>query len=159
MAFRTLFFSLLALALLTTTVGCDSNDDDSSDADVFAGNWVVVGISDDEGDKTAGFGQLVDAATVNFTEGGSFTLDVDYNAAAEAGGVSDVTLSGTYVVDEGANTLSLNVGQLALVFDYAIQNNDRIQVTTNANLFNLALQLPPERFYVGDVTLTVSRIS
>ncbi|MDX1547738.1 MAG: hypothetical protein R3247_12155 [Rhodothermales bacterium] len=158
MNIRTLFYSFLTLALLVTAVGCDSSDDDGdSDADVFVGTWAVVGIADDEGDQTLSFSQLVDAGTVNFTASNNFTLAVDYNEVAEAQGITDVTIPGTYVVDEGAETITLNTPLGALAFDYEIVNNDRIRVSTGAPTLNIALGLSGDRAYTGTVTLTVQR--
>ena len=158
MTVRKLFFSILTVALLFVATGCDSNDDDDSDADVFVGTWTVQSIADDEGDKTAIFGAGVESFVATLNADGSYTIVVDYNATAEAAGAVDRNLAGSYTVVEAANTVTLSVTSLgaSLPLTYDIQNNNTIALTGNADLINLAFGTMT---YTGDVVLTITRVS
>lgn len=158
MKLHKLFLSILTVALLFTAVGCDSNDDDDSDADVFVGTWTVQSISDDQGDKTAVFGAGVQSFVATLNANGNYSIVVDYNAAAEAQGATDVNLAGTYTVTETSNTVTLSVPSLgaSLPLTYNIQNNNTIVLSGPATLINLAFGTTN---YTGTVELTITRVS
>lgn len=156
MTVRKLFFSILTVALLFVATGCDSNDDDDSDADVFVGTWTVQSISDDEGDKTAIFNAGVESFLATLDEDGSYSIVVDYNAAAEAQGSVDRSLAGDYTVSESANRVTLTVPALgaSLQLGYDIQNNNTIALSGQSGLIN---QIFGTTTYMGDVVLTITR--
>ena len=158
MTIRKLFFSILTVALLFVATGCDSNDDDDSDADVFVGTWTVQSIADDEGDKTAIFGAGVQSFVATLNADGSYTILVDYNAAAESQGAVDRNLAGNYTVTESANSVVLSVTSLgaSIPLTYDIQNNNTIALTGQALLINQAFGTTT---YTGTVVLTITRVS
>lgn len=153
---RKLLFSALTLLLIFTAIGCDSNNDEESDADVFVGNWALVEIGDASGDLTNSFFAGVDDLTASFTSDNDFALAVDYNAVGEAAGNTDLALDGTYTVSESANTISLNVTAvgITLPLSYNIVNNDRIELSGPAAAIN---PLFGTNTYQGTVTIVVER--
>jgi len=147
--------SVFVLLLLGWTSGCDSNNDDGpSDAEIFVGEWGVARITDDDGDQTEAFLSLVDSFLTSLRADGTFDIIIDYNDAANAARQSDIDVSGTYTVNESNNTLTLTAANaVALPLSYTIENNDRITISGNAFLLNLAFGTN----YTGTVALTIAR--
>src|SRR5690606_9103960 len=108
---RKLSSIFFALVLALVMVGCDSdsNDDELTDAEIFVGDWVVTGISDDTGDKTAAFGALVESLNVTFTDAATFLLMLNYRDDA---GIDDLNLPGTYTLNADINSLILSIGEI-----------------------------------------------
>ena len=154
---RKLSLFLMIVGLLVVGVGCDSNDDDEqSDASLFVGSHAITSVTDVEGDQTAAFAQGFESIVVTFAEGGNFTIAVD--AIVDQG---DVTVPGTYEVNESANTITLNAttasGTIPLAFEYEFNGNQTnltagAQTATALNaLFGTTLQAP--------ATITVTRLN
>lgn len=146
------------LALLAFLVaGCDSNDDDPSDAERFVGTWVAAGITDSNGDQSAELVALVNSLTAVFQAGDedpAFSITVDYKDDA---GREDVTLNGTYTVDDGPRTLTLTTPMGAsLPFTYAFQSDTQVSLSSNAAFINPIFN--PSTPYEGTVTTTVLKI-
>ncbi len=145
----------LSMLLMATLVACDSNDDDSV-ADTFVGSWTVVSISDATGDQTQTFGAVVQSFGVDFAGSDTFELEVVFTDADPAMR-EPITLTGTYTVDENANsiTLSGSFGGLpvTLPFNYEIVSEDRINLSTPSAAVNLLFGTA----YEGTVQLTVAR--
>ena len=159
MTYRTLFYSLLTLVLLVVATGCDSTDSDQDSAtDILVGTWAVVSISDDTGDLTGDFTQIVESLTVDLQTDNDFTLILNYNEQGEALGQEDINLTGTYSINESSNeiTLTLPTGG-ALTFDYEIENAREAVMTTGAGGLNVALQ--PAIPYQGTVTLEIEKLA
>ncbi len=154
MARRTFFIvALLAFPF----AGCDSNDD-PSDAERFVGTWMAAGVSDSNGDQSEEFMALVNHLTAIFRAGDedpAFLLTLDYNEEAER---DDVLLSGTYAVDDGAQTLTLTIpGGANLPFNYAFQNDMRVNLSSNAAFINPIFNLTDP--YEGTVTVIIQKQS
>ena len=149
--------SIVAL-LAFLVVGCDSNDDGPSDAERFVGTWTATGISDRNGDQSGEFVALVNSLTAVFQAGDedpAFLLTVDYK---EESGREDLSLGGTYAVDDGARTLTLTIPSGAnLPFNYAFQNDTRVNLASNAALVNPIFE--PSTPYEGTVTIIVQKQS
>ena len=146
---------VFVLLLLGWTSGCDSNNDDGpSDAEIFVGEWGVARITDADGDQTQAFLSLVDSFLTSLRADGTFDIIIDYNDAANAARQNDIDVSGTYTVNASNNTLTLTAaGAVALPLSYTIENNDRITISGNAFLLNLAFGTN----YTGTVALTIAR--
>ena len=149
--------SVFVLLLLGWTSGCDSNKDGNdgpSDAEIFVGEWGVARITDADGDQTQAFLSLVDSFLTSLRADGTFDITIDYNDAANAAGQNDINVSGTYAVNESSNTLTLTIANAgALPLNYRIENNDRITISGNALLINLAFGTN----YTGTAALTIVR--
>ncbi len=149
--------SVFVLLLLGWTSGCDSNNDGNdgpSDAEIFVGEWGVARITDGDGDQTQAFLDLVVSFLTSLRADGTFDITIDYNDAANAAGQNDIDVSGTYTVNESNNTLTLTAANaVALPLSYTIENNDRITISGNALLLNLAFGTN----YTGTVALTIAR--
>ncbi len=147
--------SVFVLLLLGWISGCDSNNNDGpSDAEIFVGEWGVARITDADGDQTEAFLSLVDSFLTSLRADGTFDITIDYNDAANAAGQNDIDVSGTYTVNESSNTVTLTVANVgALPLSYMIENNDRITISGNALLINLAFGTN----YTGTVALTIAR--
>jgi hypothetical protein len=134
---------LALLALSFVAVGCDSGEDEPTDAEFFVGSHTVVKLEDNVGTgsqrdltsqvicATANAGPTqTNPCTVNsiklmFNQDGTYSIMVDYtntvNAApASAGGRADVTITGTnsgttqaYTVNEASKTITLRIPGLA----------------------------------------------
>ena len=147
---------VFVLLLLGWTSGCDSNNDDGpSDAEIFVGEWGVARITDGDGDQTQAFLSLVDSFLTSLRADGTFDITIDYNDAANAARQNDIDASGTYTVNESNNTLTLTAAAnpVPLLLSYTIENNDRITMSGNALLINLAFGTN----YNGTVALTSAR--
>ena len=149
---------IVVLLLLGWTAGCDSNDDNGddgpSDAEVFVGEWEIARITDGDGDQTQAFLDLVDSFEADLRADGTFDISIDYDDEANAAGQGDIDVSGTYAVSESNNTLTLTVANAgALPLSYQIESNDRITISGNALLINLAFGTN----YTGTAALTIVR--
>ncbi len=149
--------SIVAL-LAFLVVGCDSNDDGPSDAERFVGTWTATGIRDANGDQSGEFVALVNSLTAVFQAGDedpAFLLTVDYK---EESGREDLSLGGTYAVDDGARTLTLTIPSGAnLPFNYAFQNDTRVNLASNAAFVNPIFN--PSTPYEGTVTVIIQKQS
>lgn len=144
---------VLALLIAVAAVGCDSNEDDASDAELFVGTWVLTSISDDTGDQTDGFAGLANALTVDLEDGGSFTLVLDYR---EDSGRQDLVLQGNYEVDADANSLELTLPTTqTLPFEYDFENENEVDLTASADFINPIFN--PTTDYEGTVTVEIER--
>ncbi len=151
--------TLSIVALLAFLVaGCDSNDDGPSDAERFVGTWTATGIRDANGDQSGEFVALVNSLTAVFQAGDedpAFLLTVDYK---EESGREDLSLGGTYAVDDGARTLTLTIPSGAnLPFNYAFQNDTRVNLASNAAFVNPIFN--PSTPYEGTVTVIIQKQS
>ncbi len=151
---------LLPLLALLVFAACDSNDDEASDLDALIGNHMAVKIEDDAGDQTATFAQIVNAFTVVVRADETYSLNIDYNALAEAAGKTDVALAGGYSVNQSAKTFTIRgipipgtTATTSVSFDYEILPNNQVRFTTPAAPFNLILGTQ----YEGDLKVTVQR--
>ena len=151
---RTFSSIILGLIVAIALVGCDSNEDDLTDAEIFVGNWTLVSISDAEGDQTQGFAGLAESLDINFTADGEFTLLLDYR---EDSGRQDLPLQGTYELNEGANTLVLNIAAgPSPPFTYDIENEDEISLSSQAEIVNTLFN--PTTPYEGTVRVVIRRV-
>jgi hypothetical protein len=150
---RKFLYSTLAVLVLVSFVGCDSDDEDDP-ADVFVGTWALTGIEDDTGDLTAALQQTVNSLTIVFEEDRDYVLNLDYNEVAEAAGQTDVTLSGTYSATETQLNLVVPDLGVTLPLNYTVVNNDQIELSGQAALIN---QIFGVNTYQGTVTITVTR--
>lgn len=142
----------LALLLAVVSVGCDSADDDPSHAEIFIGTWTLVGLEDDGGDKLSQFGQIANSFEATLEPDNDFVIDVDYK---EELGFEDLTIPGTYSVNEDDRNLVLTVsGVGAPAFAYEIENDDRIELSANAAIVNT---LFGSEAYEGTVFITIAR--
>ena len=148
---------LLTVAFGFAGIGCDSNDDDDpSIAELLVDDWVLSGVSDDEGDQLAAFIAGFNSIDVSFTESGNFTIEVD---AVDPTG--DQTISGTFAVNESTNKLTLTTtvpgaGQIQLNFTYAFSGDDQVTLTADSvtsTLLNVLLGTTLQ----GTVSITISR--
>lgn len=145
---------VLALLLGLAAVGCDSNEDDESDADRIMGTWNLVSIADDVEDQTAGFAGLANGLKVTFNGDGTFILNLDYK---DDSGRDDVQLPGTYSINESSQELTLSVPilQSELLFDYDFDSDDQISLSAAAPFINAVFN--PTTDYVGTVDIVVRR--
>ena len=146
---KKMLFGVLVLIALGGVTGCDSNDDENSDAERFINAWTLTEVRDDEGDKTATFLEGYSGISASFDEAGTYTLMVD--AVEQA---ADTTLSGPYSVNESSKTLLLTIevlGQtLPLPLTYSFQNDETLMLSGNSVLVNPLFQTG----LVGMVQLT-----
>lgn len=151
---RKLLYSTLAVLVLVSFVGCDSDDEDDP-ADVFVGTWALTQIEDTvNGDLTGPLQQTVNSLIVTFEANRDYELVLDYNEAAEAAGQTDVMLSGTYSATETQVSLVVPSLGVTLPLNYTVINNDQIELSGQAALINQVFQV---NTYEGTVTITVTR--
>ena len=145
---------ILALFVGLSVVGCDSNEDDPSDAELLVGTWAMVNITDATGDKTAGFAELTDGVTASFTTQNAFTILVNYKESVPR---PDQTVPGTYTLDAGAKALVLATagGGPSLAFTYSFVNDNQLRLSADAAFINALFQ--PVTPYQGQVTITIQR--
>ncbi len=149
---------LLIIAFAFVGIGCDSDsDDDPSIAELLEGDWVLTGVTDDDGDQFAVFIAGFNSIEMLFTESGSFTIDVD---AVDSAG--DQTISGTFSVNESTSKLTLTatvvpVGQIQLNFTYSFNGDDQVTLTADSvtsTLLNVLLGTTLQ----GIVRITITRL-
>lgn len=149
---------LLIIAFAFVGIGCDSDsDDDPSIAELLEGDWVLTGVTDDDGDQFAVFIAGFNSIEMLFTESGSFTIDVDAVDSA-----SDQTISGTFSVNESTSKLTLTatvvpVGQIQLNFTYSFNGDDQVTLTADSvtsTLLNVLLGTTLQ----GIVRITITRL-
>jgi hypothetical protein len=152
---RKLLYSTLAVLVLVSFVGCDSDDDDDDPADAFVGTWNLQSIEDTvNGDLTNQLLQIVNSLTIDFDEDGAFELNLDYNEAGEAAGNEDITLTGTYVATETNLNLTINEAQVTPSFPYNFNSNTEVELTQPAAVINAIFN---STLYQGTVTITLVR--
>lgn len=151
---------LLIVAFGFVGIGCDSDsdsDDDSSVVELLEGDWVLTGVTDDDGDQFAVFIAGFNSIEMLFTESGSFTIDVD---AVDSAG--DQTISGTFSVNESTSKLTLTAtvvpfGPIQLNFTYSFNGDDQVTLTADSvtsTLLNVLLGTTLQ----GIVRITITRL-
>lgn len=145
---------VLALLFGLVSVGCDSADDDPSDAELFVGTWNLISLTDGERDKTADFATIANSFRTTLESDNEFEINVDYK---EETGLTDRVIPGTYSVVEDAKTLILSppVGP-NVPFQYEILNESRIRLSTPAEFVNGMFQTDA---YQGTVVITIEKAS
>lgn len=144
---------ILALLVAFVAVGCDSSDDDQTDAEIFVGSWTVVAVSDDEGDKTAVFAEGVSDFSATLNGDGTYSLVVTFVDPQRP----PVPLAGDYTVNDGSKILTLMAGPQELPFSYDIQSETRIALSLPEAVVRGVFGTQ-EGTYVGIVTFTVQRV-
>ena len=142
----------LALLFAVAAVGCDSNDDENNDAELFVDTWALTAISDDTGDQTEDFANLAESLTVDLEADSTFTLDLNYR---EDSGIQDLQLIGSYEVNAGANSLRLILPTQQLNFDYEFEDDDVVVLAAQADLVNPIFN--PVTPYEGQVDVVIER--
>jgi hypothetical protein len=146
---------LLALFVALTSIGCDSNEDDPTDAEIFIGTWTVVEVHDDEGDKTSIFEEGVNNFSATLNTDNTYSLIVDFLDPER----TDIPLTGTYTIEPGDMLIlraNLGAGELPILFQYDIDSENRIDLTIQ-DTFVEAIFGTEEGTYVGDVTFRIER--
>ncbi len=130
-------------------VGCDSSNDEQSDADRLVGTWAVVDLRNDADPNVAGSGESVGAAlfgtgstqtgvrsfTITFSDRGTYDLLIDYRDES----VEDVPITGQqFTLNEVTKSLRLFVplslvqpgspGSAPFPFDYAMTSDRNLSV-------------------------------
>ena len=143
---------VVALLLGLASIGCDSNEDDLTDAEILLGTWTLVQLTDDEGDKTAAFAQLANSFEATLNNDDTYEINVDYKAET---GRDPLVILGTYEVKEGDKTLEIStpLGQ-DIPFLYDIEEEDRVQLAANAQFINALFNATS---YVGTVEITIEK--
>ena len=149
-----LLFGLLALVLATGLVGCDSNDDDdATETELFVGSWTAVSAigqvqPGQQGDFLAVLGARLDA---DFAADGSFSWFLDFADPNQ----QDVPLSGTYVVNETTDRVTVTGGLFpqGVPMAYEFVGEDQLELTFQAAVLGavVGIEVP------GDVVLTLAR--
>lgn len=150
--------SLLLIALLALVgIGCDSDDDEGSDAELFVGTWALTGVSDDDGDAMEAFATNFESIVLANDADGSFTLTVNPVVG------DNIVLPGTYTVSESNSRLTLTVttplGPANLNFTYAFNGDDEVELTSDTTTALLLNTLFEGVDLVGQAVITVSRVS
>lgn len=157
---RKLLYSTLAVLVLVSFVGCDSDDDDeTTDADLFIGTWAATGVVDAEGNQTASFAQDVNSFTVTFVNNTEYDLNVDF-----ADDRTDISVdNSTYSVSEANSTLSLTIPSppapqaINLPLGYTFSdNNDTVTLRVEGGLLQIVNTLFGAD-YTGFVEITLER--
>ena len=145
---------VLALLFGLTAIGCDSAEDDPSDAEIFVGTWNLVSLIDDEADKTAVFAQIANSFRTTLGSDNNFTVVVDYKDEL---GIEDLTIPGTYSVleDDKRFILAPPVGP-NVPFLYEILSDTRIRLSTDAAFVNGLFDTDS---YDGTVVITIEKAS
>jgi hypothetical protein len=146
---------LLALFVALTSIGCDSNEDDPTDAEIFIGTWTVVEVRDSEGDKTSVFDEGVNNFSATLNSDNTYSLIVDFLDPER----TDIPLTGTYTIEPGDVLIlraNLGAGELLLPFQYDIESENRINLSISES-FVEAIFGTEEGTYVGDVTFRIAR--
>jgi len=153
---RMLSLFMLICGLLVVT-GCDSNDDSSSDADMFVGTWQVAGLTDASGDRSAGLAESYNSVRITLGNAGNVTMAVDAKVAA-----ASLTASGTYSINETDDTLTatLEVGgnPTPLTFSYEFVDDSTLQLTPTSTT-TVLLGVLFQTQYANPVLFTFVKIS
>ncbi len=151
--------ALLLLPLLLLLAACDAGDDGLTlDAAFYAGTWRLTSVADGSGDRSADVDAAVDALTVAFTSGGAFTMDVDFSAVLNKGGLPDNTFAGDFLAQAAARTLVLSPDGLTdIAFRASATADDRVTLNVPAAILQVLLTGTGLTF-TGDVTLTLDRV-
>ena len=149
-------FLFLLLASIAA-VGCDSDpneEEETTDAERFLGNWAVVSAADQDGarDQTAVFSSL-GVMTVDLAENGTFSLLLQYNDPAEP----DLSLAGPYTVNSAGKQLVLTIDfqglTVNLPFAYVFNSDTEVELTVDGPTLALLLNAPLE----GNVVLGIRK--
>lgn len=135
MSFRVLLLLLLAVFVFPA---CDTAEEDVLNAAFFVGSWDLIQVTDGSGDRSGEAFDVLDAFTVTFESGGSFSLFVDLNDTINQGGTADTTIPGVYSVSE-TEQLILNIGAVAPAFMVQRPSENRVELSTNAVIINTLL--------------------
>ncbi len=145
---------LPVIALLFAFAACDSSDDDPTESELFIGSWNLTGVSDADGAvELTAFSSIVV----------SFSSTTGTITAAPIDGSADQVFTGSYSVDETANTLTLQLTvtgiptPVPVVTSYSFSGEDRVTLTVDAATAVVLGPLFGTQFS-GAVTLTVERI-
>lgn len=139
---------VLALVLGISTLGCDSSEDDPSDAELFVGTWALVSIADGGGDKTPVLLAAANSMMAQLNSDNTFEIDVDYKQQ------TDLHLEGTYTVNEGAKQLILTVGPQNPPFGYSFASDNRVTLSAGSDIVN---GLFGTTLYTGTVIMTIEK--
>lgn len=153
---RKISLLLMFIGLAVVSMGCDSNDDDSSDASALEGSWQLGGLSDASGDRTAGFADGFNSVIITFGADGTMTMAVD--SKVDGG---DLNATGTYTENATtkAVTANLSLGGQALpplTFTYSEVNANTVALTATGNTSVLLGQVFATSL-ADPVTITVVR--
>ena len=124
------YFPVGLILLAVCAGGCDSDNGDAGSLDeAFVGDWVLVGVEDDTGDR---YGEVTDAyhqISLTMQDGGGAVIAADGIDDAD-----DLTVAGSYAVSEPNGTLTLTltvsgVGEIPLTFAFEFTGSDSIRLT------------------------------
>ncbi|MEX1055598.1 MAG: hypothetical protein WED81_06180 [Rhodothermales bacterium] len=139
---------VLAFVLGFSSLGCDSSEDDPSDAELFVGTWALVSIRDGGGDKTPLLLAAANSMVAVLNSNNTFEVDIDYKEQP------DLHLEGTHVVNEGAKQLVLTVGPQNPPFTYSFASDTRTTISANSQIVN---GLFATTLYTGNVVMTIQK--
>lgn len=146
------FFFALLVAL--TSIGCDSDstDDDLTDAEIIVGDWTLVELFDQNGDRDMRpvFELIANGLTATLRSDNTFDVLVDY-ADQE-----DLTVVGTYTIDESTNRLELDTGDAIAPFTYDIESENRMTLSADAAFVN---ELFGAELFEGTVQIGIQKTS
>ncbi len=143
---------LLALA----AIGCDSGSDDNgdeepSDEELFVGVWTFASLTEDGVDRSNLFATAVEAFELGFESDGTYRVDVDPLVGEPQ------EINGTYTVNEGEETVSVEADGQSVTLDYGFRSdNDRLALTTDRGA-ELSTLLGAPGLLEGTVTFVVER--
>lgn len=151
--------ALLLLPLLLLLAACDAGEDGLTlDAAFYAGTWRLTSVSDGSGDRSDDVDAAVDDLLVAFTSGGAFTMDVDFSAFLNKGGLADRTVAGAYLAQAATRTLVLTpTGDAGISFLASASTRDRVTLRIPAAILQVLLT-GTDLTFTGDVTLTLDRV-
>ena len=143
---------LVIVALLAVTwIGCDSTDnsedEETTEADVFVGTWTVTRVEANNNDITPIVRTQInlDETSVTFDEEGTFS-----GLAVSSGDEGDQRqISGRYSVDENNATITFTGDAFdePATLNYTIEGDNQIELTSNDSAFFAAFAgIDPEDF-------------
>jgi len=168
---------LALLALSFVAVGCDSGEDEATDAELFVGTFNVTklehNVTASSATQVTGvlksapnssqtpFPYTVDDIKVTLTEAKTFTITVNYRAEingapAAQGGRPDQTVAGTYTIAEASKTLTLNITGFSTPVQaaYTISETGQATLSVPSVVFN---QIFGVTMYQGTVRITMQK--
>jgi hypothetical protein len=144
---------LLALALLLGA-GCDTVDPRGLSKEYLLGTWVLDGVRDDGGDRTAAVRLAVDELRVRFYADDTFDLRIQYTQAA---GQPDAEVSGTFAVSPSGQVVLTSSG-VALPLNGVVRGDDELELSAPAAMVTLILAVTDINLELaGTVVLTMGR--
>lgn len=145
---------VFALLFGLTSIGCDSAEDDPTDAELFVGTWNLVSLTDAEGDKTAGFAAIANSFRAELDSDNTAVITVDYKAET---GLENRVIPGTYNVVEAEKAFILTPpAGPSVPFDYEILSESRIRLSAASAFINGLFQTDA---YKGTVVITIEKAS